>query len=130
MAAMGGLLGGGRKRQLMAIRHQLRRNTPLILCRVVSFPLTRDSDRSLPLPKGYGLVVEHAWKLIAWVSGRHPSLSLLVQARSTIALMSPSPAGQCDGVVAGGERERRRGRCEQRTRKGRANGSSSITEGP
>jgi hypothetical protein len=43
---------GGRKRQLMAIRHQLRRNTPLILCRVASFPLTRDSDRRLPLPKG------------------------------------------------------------------------------
>ena len=70
----------------MAIRHQLRRNTPLILCRVASFPLTRDSDRRLPLPKGYGRVVEHARKLIVWVSGRHLSLSLLVRARSTIAL--------------------------------------------
>jgi hypothetical protein len=30
--------------------------------------------------------MEHARKLIVWVSGRHPSLSLLVRARSTIAL--------------------------------------------
>ena len=39
-----------------------------------------------------GRVVEHARKLIVWVSGRHPSLSLLLRARSMIALMSPSPA--------------------------------------
>jgi hypothetical protein len=130
MTALGGLSGGGRKQQLMANRHELRRYTPPVLCRVVSFPLTRDSDRRLPLPKGYGLVVERAWKMIVWVSGRHPSLSLLVQARSTIALMPPSPAAQGDGVVAGGERHRRLGRCAQRTRKNKANGSSSIIEGP
>lgn len=39
-----------------------------------------------------GRVVAHARKLFVWVSDRHPSLSLLVRARSTIALLSPSPA--------------------------------------
>jgi hypothetical protein len=39
-----------------------------------------------------GRVVEHARKRIVWVGGRHPSLSLLVRARSTIALLAPSPA--------------------------------------
>lgn len=39
-----------------------------------------------------GRVVEHARKLIVWVGGRHPSLSLLVRARSTIAEMSLAPA--------------------------------------
>ena len=33
-----------------------------------------------------GRVVELARKRIVWVSGRHPSLSLLVRARSMIAL--------------------------------------------
>lgn len=38
-----------------------------------------------------GRVVEHARKLIVQVSGRHPSLSLLLRARSTIAEMALQP---------------------------------------
>jgi len=43
-------------------------------------------------------MVEHARRLIVWVSGRHPSLSLLVRARAMIALSgtlgNPSAQGQ------------------------------------